>query len=329
VVVPRNDQVGVDGVVALKPRHIVLSPGPCTPDEAGICLELIERLQGRFPILGVCLGHQAIGQAFGGKVIRARQVMHGKTSPIYHCGEGVFRNVPSPFVATRYHSLIVAREDLPADLQITAWTQTPAGEKDEIMGFKQRHYPLEGVQFHPESILTEYGPPVGSHSYAAPSVAVLISTSDWSMAKLGGAWKAHHTERSRALVALLKLAQRRVVREGRPPLPPIRLVHVVTDGHGVVDAGFNASCTCKSQATCCDPRRRRSAEPPDAPAWAAVACACSWDVSVPWALHTFTDVGSEGALDRGARQYTRMAAGAPWERRERKAFHVGDRKAWL
>lgn len=177
--------------------------------------------------------------------------------------------------------------------------------------------------------LRDNASPVGSHSYAAPSVAVLISTSDWSMAKLGGAWKAHHTERSRALVALLKLAQRRVVREGRPPLPPIRLVHVVTDGHGVVDAGFNASCTCKSQATCCDPRRRRSAEPPDAPAWAAVACAFSWDVSVPWALHTFTDVGSEGALDRGARQYTRMAAGAPWERRERKAFHVGDRKAWL
>jgi anthranilate synthase component 2 len=120
-------------------------------------MELIRHFGATIPILGVCLGHQSIGQALGGRVVRARQVMHGKTSPIYHCGEGVFRNLPSPFVASRYHSLIVAREDLPADLQITAWTQTPAGEKDEIMGFRHRHYPLEGVQFHPESILTEYG----------------------------------------------------------------------------------------------------------------------------------------------------------------------------
>ncbi len=157
VVVHRNDQIDLDGIEKLAPDRIVVSPGPCTPDQAGISMELIRHFGATIPILGVCLGHQSIGQALGGRVVRARQVMHGKTSPIYHCGEGVFRNLPSPFVATRYHSLIVAREDLPADLQITAWTQTPAGEKDEIMGFRHRHYPLEGVQFHPESILTEYG----------------------------------------------------------------------------------------------------------------------------------------------------------------------------
>ena len=157
VVVHRNDQIDLDGIEKLAPDRIVVSPGPCTPDQAGISMELIRHFGATIPILGVCLGHQSIGQALGGRVVRARQVMHGKTSPIYHCGEGVFRNLPSPFMATRYHSLIVAREDLPADLQITAWTQTPAGEKDEIMGFRHRHYPLEGVQFHPESILTEYG----------------------------------------------------------------------------------------------------------------------------------------------------------------------------
>jgi anthranilate synthase component 2 len=157
VVVHRNDQIDLAGIEKLAPDRIVVSPGPCTPDQAGISMELIRHFGATIPILGVCLGHQSIGQALGGRVVRARQVMHGKTSPIYHCGEGVFRNLPSPFVASRYHSLIVAREDLPADLQITAWTQTPAGEKDEIMGFRHRHYPLEGVQFHPESILTEYG----------------------------------------------------------------------------------------------------------------------------------------------------------------------------
>ena len=157
VVVHRNDQIDLDGIEKLAPDRIVVSPGPCTPDQAGISMELIRHFGATIPILGVCLGHQSIGQALGGRVVRARQVMHGKTSPIYHCGEGVFRNLPSPFVASRYHSLIVAHEDLPADLQITAWTQTPAGEKDEIMGFRHRHYPLEGVQFHPESILTEYG----------------------------------------------------------------------------------------------------------------------------------------------------------------------------
>ena len=157
VVVHRNDQIDLEGIEKLAPDRIVVSPGPCTPDQAGISMELIRHFGATIPILGVCLGHQSIGQALGGRVVRARQVMHGKTSPIYHCGEGVFRNLPSPFVATRYHSLIVAREDLPADLQITAWTETTEGEKDEIMGFRHRHYPLEGVQFHPESILTEYG----------------------------------------------------------------------------------------------------------------------------------------------------------------------------
>lgn len=153
----RNDQIGVDQVAALKPDHIVLSPGPCTPNEAGICLELIERLKGRFPILGVCLGHQAIGQAFGGKVVRARQVMHGKTSPIHHRGRGVFRQLPAPFTATRYHSLIVDRPGLPEEFEITAWTETGDGAMDEIMGLRHKSLRIEGVQFHPESILTEHG----------------------------------------------------------------------------------------------------------------------------------------------------------------------------
>jgi anthranilate synthase component 2 len=157
----RNDAITVDEVEALKPSHIVLSPGPCTPNEAGICLELIERLGkngvSRFPILGVCLGHQSIGQAFGGKVIRARQVMHGKTSAIHHHQQSVFHALPSPLTATRYHSLIVDRQGLPADFEITAWTQHADGSMDEIMGLRHRSLPIEGVQFHPESILTEHG----------------------------------------------------------------------------------------------------------------------------------------------------------------------------
>ncbi|MGH8462228.1 MAG: anthranilate synthase component II [Stenotrophobium sp.] len=157
VQVHRNDQITVDEVAALQPSHIVLSPGPCTPNEAGICLSLIERLQGRFPILGVCLGHQAMGQAFGGKVIRARAVMHGKVSPVHHNGRGVFQNLPSPYTATRYHSLIVERESLPECLEVTAWTQNADGSLDEIMGMRHKTLPIEGVQFHPESILTEHG----------------------------------------------------------------------------------------------------------------------------------------------------------------------------
>ena len=159
VEVHRNDQITVDEVAAKRPSHIVLSPGPCTPNEAGICLELIERLgkSGRFPILGVCLGHQSIGQAFGGKVVRARQVMHGKTSPIHHRGGSVFAGLPSPLTATRYHSLIVDRAGLPPVFDITAWTEQADGSIDEIMGLQHRELPIDGVQFHPESILTEHG----------------------------------------------------------------------------------------------------------------------------------------------------------------------------
>jgi anthranilate synthase component II len=153
----RNDQVTVDEIDAMKPEVIVISPGPCTPNEAGISLELIQRLSSRIPTLGVCLGHQSIGQAFGGTVIRARDVMHGKTSQIHHTGKGVFAGLPSPFRATRYHSLIVSRDNLPADFEITAWTENEAGDMDEIMGLQHKTLPIEGVQFHPESILTEHG----------------------------------------------------------------------------------------------------------------------------------------------------------------------------
>ena len=157
VQVHRNDQVTVKQVAALAPSHIVLSPGPCTPDQAGICLPLIRELAGKFPILGVCLGHQSIGQAFGGKVTRAREVMHGKTSAIHHAGQGVFRRLPAPFTATRYHSLIVDAGTFPRDLEVTAWTERDGGARDEVMGLKHRTLPIEGVQFHPESILTEHG----------------------------------------------------------------------------------------------------------------------------------------------------------------------------
>jgi anthranilate synthase component 2 len=157
VAVHRNDQITVEQVAALKPSHIILSPGPCTPNEAGICLDLIARLQGQFPILGVCLGHQSIGQAFGGVVKRAREVMHGKVSQIHHSGLGVFRDLPSPYTATRYHSLVVEKDGLPDCLEVTAWTQHADGSRDEIMGMRHRTLPIEGVQFHPESILTEHG----------------------------------------------------------------------------------------------------------------------------------------------------------------------------
>jgi anthranilate synthase component II len=157
VAVHRNDRITVEQVASLAPSHIVLSPGPCTPNEAGICLELIARLQGQFPILGVCLGHQAIGQAFGGRVVRARQLMHGKVSPIHHAGRGVFDGLPTPFTATRYHSLLVERQGLPDCFELTAWTADAQGAPDEIMGLRHRTLPIEGVQFHPESILTEHG----------------------------------------------------------------------------------------------------------------------------------------------------------------------------
>lgn len=153
----RNDAIDVAGIRRLAPAGIVLSPGPCTPNEAGICLEAIAALAGEIPILGVCLGHQAIGQAFGGEVVRAREVMHGKTSMIHHTGTGVFTDLDNPFEATRYHSLVVARDSLPECLEETAWTVAGTGDRDEVMGFRHRELPLEGVQFHPESILTAHG----------------------------------------------------------------------------------------------------------------------------------------------------------------------------
>jgi anthranilate synthase component 2 len=157
VQVVRNDEITLDEVAALAPEKIVISPGPCTPNQAGISVAVIERFSGEIPILGICLGHQSIGQAFGGKVVRAREVMHGKTSPIYHNGTGVFRGLPNPLEATRYHSLVVELDSLPDCLEMTAWTQTEAGEIDEVMGFRHRELQVEGVQFHPESILTENG----------------------------------------------------------------------------------------------------------------------------------------------------------------------------
>lgn len=152
VVVRRNDEVDLDGIAAMKPDHILISPGPCTPNEAGISLAAIERFKEDIPILGVCLGHQAIGQAFGGDVVRAERLMHGKTSPIEHDGRTIFAGLPNPFTATRYHSLIVKRETLPDELEISA--QTAEGE---IMALRHRKYRIEGVQFHPESIITEHG----------------------------------------------------------------------------------------------------------------------------------------------------------------------------
>ena len=153
----RNDQVTVDGIRDMAPAGIVISPGPCTPNEAGVSLELIEPLGPEIPILGVCLGHQCIGQALGGKVVRARQVMHGKTSMMHHDDSGVFAGLPNPFEATRYHSLIVESATVPDCLEVTAWTETHDGERDEIMGLRHREWPMQGVQFHPESILTRVG----------------------------------------------------------------------------------------------------------------------------------------------------------------------------
>ena len=157
VEVVRNDQVSIADIESMKPERIVLSPGPCTPNEAGISTAVIETFAGRVPLLGICLGHQCIGQVYGGQVVRARQVMHGKVSLIHHHGKGVFAGLGNPFEATRYHSLVVARDTLPDCLEITAWTETENGEFDEIMGFRHRELAVEGVQFHPESILTAHG----------------------------------------------------------------------------------------------------------------------------------------------------------------------------
>ncbi|MHB8210499.1 MAG: anthranilate synthase component II [Acidithiobacillus sp.] len=156
--VERNDAIDVAAIEKLAPSRICISPGPCTPNEAGISLDVIHHFAGKVPLLGVCLGHQAIGQAFGGKVIRAAQVMHGKTSPIFHQGQGIFRDLPDPFAATRYHSLIVERDSLPEALEVTAWTT-----EGEIMGLRHRSLDVEGVQFHPESILSEHGKTLLQH----------------------------------------------------------------------------------------------------------------------------------------------------------------------
>lgn len=155
--VERNDALSVDAIVKLAPERIVISPGPCTPNEAGVSLEVIERLGATTPILGVCLGHQGIGQAYGGKVIRAQRIMHGKTSAIRHEGRGVFAGLPDGYEATRYHSLVVEQSSLPDCLEVTAWTEHDDGSREEIMGLRHRTHPVEGVQFHPESILTEHG----------------------------------------------------------------------------------------------------------------------------------------------------------------------------
>jgi anthranilate synthase component 2 len=165
VTVRRNDEISVGDVTAMAPDKIVISPGPCTPNEAGISVSLIRELGGRIPILGVCLGHQAIGQAYGGAVVRAPVVMHGKLSDIYHADQGVFTGLPSPFRATRYHSLIVRRADLPECLEVTAWT-----DDGLIMGMRHRELPVEGVQFHPESIMTDEGKAL-LRNFLAPSYA--------------------------------------------------------------------------------------------------------------------------------------------------------------
>jgi len=153
----RNDEISVDEIKALKPEHIVISPGPCTPNKAGVSMDVIRQFAGKLPVLGICLGHQSLGQVYGGEVVRARRVMHGKTSQIHHDGSGVFASLPSPFIATRYHSLVVARENLPPVFDITAWTVDEAGRLDEIMGLRHRETGAEGVQFHPESVLSEHG----------------------------------------------------------------------------------------------------------------------------------------------------------------------------
>jgi anthranilate synthase component 2 len=152
VLVHRNDEITVDEITALAPERIVISPGPCTPNEAGVSVPVITAFAGKIPLLGVCLGHQSIGQAFGGRIVHAKQLMHGKTSPIFHADVGVFRGLPNPFTATRYHSLVIERETLPDCLEITAWT-----EDGEIMGVRHKTLAVEGVQFHPESVLTEHG----------------------------------------------------------------------------------------------------------------------------------------------------------------------------
>lgn len=153
----RNDKISIPEIEALSPERIIISPGPCTPNEAGISLELVEHFKGKLPLLGVCLGHQSIGQAFGGRIVHAKEIMHGKTSEVHHNNRDVFAGLGNPFTATRYHSLVIEQETLPDCFEVTAWTQTEEGEMDEIMGVRHKEYVISGVQFHPESILTSYG----------------------------------------------------------------------------------------------------------------------------------------------------------------------------
>ncbi len=157
VKVVRNDEITLEEIEALNPERLVISPGPCTPNEAGISMDAIRHFSGKLPILGICLGHQSIGQVFGGKIVRAGQVMHGKTSDIHHADVGVFKDLPDPYKATRYHSLVVDKQCLPDCLEMTAWTENPDGSVEEIMGLRHKTLAIEGVQFHPESILTEHG----------------------------------------------------------------------------------------------------------------------------------------------------------------------------
>ncbi len=157
VQVHRNDQITIEDIERMQPERIMVSPGPCTPNEAGISMRAIEHFSGKLPILGVCLGHQSIGQVFGGKIIHAREIMHGKTSMIHHKDVGVFSGLENPYEATRYHSLVIEKESIPDCLEITAWTENEDGSMDEIMGVRHKEYPVEGVQFHPESILTRHG----------------------------------------------------------------------------------------------------------------------------------------------------------------------------
>jgi anthranilate synthase component 2 len=157
VEVHRNDKISLQGIEALEPEQIVISPGPCTPNEAGISVSVVERFAGRIPILGVCLGHQCIGQAFGASIVRAGEIMHGKTSLVHHDGSGLFSSLSNPFQATRYHSLVIDQDSNPDCLEVTAWTVSEDGAMDEIMAVRHRSLPVEGVQFHPESILTEHG----------------------------------------------------------------------------------------------------------------------------------------------------------------------------
>ncbi len=157
VLVDRNDELTMEEIDTFQPEKIVISPGPCTPDQAGISMQVISELKGVYPILGVCLGHQSIGQVFGSKIVHAKRIMHGKTSPIHHNNTGVFKGLPNPFIATRYHSLVIEKDSLADCLEITAWTEDDNGEFEEIMGVSHHDYKIEGVQFHPESILTAHG----------------------------------------------------------------------------------------------------------------------------------------------------------------------------